>query len=398
MVAFNCDNSQVEAQLERLKTLVLDAGGVLDEKLIVNQAGSALWLSTQTKNNDQRTLISLPSSTLLRVDKLELDGSAGDIVITGHDKDLPDLQRDIADCILTIYNLTGKLGDIRTTHPLCQFADNTDVSKKLMEFKPELAGVVRKLANLKDEGTLLKLFLGTRTFGYRADPRQAATEKTLMPFIDLADHCSHSPSYQRGAMEEDGAPLELCNSQPILGSANVYVCYSASFDLMDLYLGYGFLDVESQIPRVRAAPCTLSHSSFGEIDICSQAGQSFSGKLGQHNADLRRWLPRVLEKNDSYLRLSHLYIPGRQAPRSLRRALRLFISALLPDREQSEIYEASLDAEAQIVDATQDYYTELRQTAAESLDETCNVRADLISVCDRQLAKVEEYRAVAPPP
>jgi hypothetical protein len=85
-------------------------------------------------------------------------------------------------------------------------------------------------------------------------------------------------------------------------------------------------------------------------------------------------------------------IPGPQAPRVLRRALKLLIGELGAPRNRHR--DLVIAAEEQIVDANLTYYAELkallkRLTVENEVHKA--IRASFVRLCDEQIARVRNY-------
>ena len=74
--------------------------------------------------------------------------------------------------------------------------------------------------------------------------------------------------------------------------------------------------------------------------------------------DLRTYIPPILSRKGKCLNIGAVLIPGPQAPRALRRALKLLIGELGAPRNRHR--DLVIAAEEQIIDANLTYYDELQ--------------------------------------
>ena len=108
--------------------------------------------------------------------------------------------------------------------------------------------------------------------------------------------------------------------------------------------------------------------------------------------DLRTYIPPILSRKRKCLNIGAVLIPGSEAPRALRRALKLLIAALGAPRNRHR--DLVMAAEEQIIDANLTYYAELKSLLNRlTVDNEVHraIRASFVRLCDGQIARVRNY-------
>jgi len=137
----------------------------------------------------------------------------------------------------------------------------------------------------------------------------------------------------------------------------------------------------SRVGTIRLGEIPLAHESDGTEPL---------------PGDLESYAPRVLSRSGNHLKVGAVVIPGPQAPRALRRALRGLIGELgVPRQQHRDLVRC---AEEQILDANLAYYDELKSCLERlSADDDAHsaMRANFIRVCDAQVTRIRNYLSYA---
>src|SRR5690606_28822123 len=91
-------------------------------------------------------ILILPKEALLPVEKFRLGLEGNDIVIKSHDKDLSKGQVEMMETMTALYNLTGKIADIKKTATLGLYYKDRPLFDLLLEGRDVKDFLVRKLS------------------------------------------------------------------------------------------------------------------------------------------------------------------------------------------------------------------------------------------------------------
>lgn len=135
----------------------------------------------------------------------------------------------------------------------------------------------------------------------------------------------------------------------------------------------------------------------GKLIVNSIMSPWKKGKLAKHVMGIQVFIPQTLRNEDGVLEVSHLIIPGTNAPQGLRRVLRLVISNMTPHAlSQDEIWDATLAAEEQVINTNLSFYESLVAKADAALASVSEPAARACweqtrSLATLQLTKLYKY-------
>jgi hypothetical protein len=145
-------------------------------------------------------------------------------------------------------------------------------------------------------------------------------------------------------------------SAPLPGRGDECFARYGLHDAYDSWITYGFVDED--VPFVQSVRTTLDLPGAGTIRLGHVSATRESDETEDSAQNAKFYLPRILSKKANRLVVAAVMIPDLQAPRVLRRTLRILMGELT-DRQQNRSDLVML-AEKQIINANLAYYTGLK--------------------------------------
>ena len=182
-------------------------------------------------------------------------------------------------------------------------------------------------------------------------------------------------------------------AQRVAGSDECHVRYGP-YDALDNLLSYGFVDRSA--PFVRSVPFEVDLGEAGLLRVGGRVAGMKQGKFPPKVADLRLFLPTVTAEESGLLEVSHLIVPGRQAPQALRRVLALLLARLAPETGAAARQAMVRRMESTLLERNIAYYQELIEEigAVRDVPQGARVVLDMAKeAADFQLARLREYQA-----
>ena len=385
---FDTNNPELEKRLQGLKALVLAEGAFLHSQLTVRERAGSFDIRSGLGASVHDRLIRMPIACLPPLAAFDLYLCGNDICIRSTAARTSSVHVRCMEAMLAIYNISGKLADVRQQSSWFGLAPYPEILQMLLRLKDgslQFAQKRRLLENNQLDELLLSSFIDTRLFTL---PDQGG--HVLMPFIDYINHHFLASGFR--LLGEAGAPA-LCvnNANPISGSDEVFVSYLPMMDPIDSWLNYNFVDEAT--PIAKSVPLVIDIGSGQEIQVMAfSGGRKLSPPM--QLKDLRAFLPAVIEKSEHHLTVSRIIIPHDMAPLSLRRILRSLILSLRPGLKKYALRDQVENAEAQVIDANIAFYRDLGDAAArapkERRDET--TLSQVQKIVKLQAAKISAYQ------
>lgn len=293
-----------------MATLIVGEGGLIHPKARLSErCGELTVYCDQEGVAGDGALFKLPRELLVPINAVEWEERT-DVLRPGSGPEpLSEIQKELFDLHVALYNATGKMSWVMTQHPRIGLSRHPSVHQAICRVKRDYEQLSRNPA---------ALFIQTRLFRARppsasADPDSSNT--VLMPLLDLLNH---HPKGARFRLDDDSLSANIARPA---GSAECMVSYGRHKDALDLALHYAYLDENT--PLATSAPIEATVAGVGVLRI---AGKSMRAV---HPLDL----PRIEVDADS-LTLSHI-ICDREHPERLRTVLRLAALAVLQRRGRS---------------------------------------------------------------
>ncbi|MCB1725706.1 MAG: hypothetical protein H6959_07805 [Chromatiaceae bacterium] len=380
MITIDSDDAELAALVQRLAELVAAAGGYLDARLrIVIARGD---LSVRSDAADGELLVRLPRACLLPIDEVDLALNDDRLQIESLPASMGEVQRDMLECMIAIYNRGAKIASYREELPWLAFADAPELLELLHRGRAQ-APKPSRLFELARTGALdtlaLEGFMGSRILDYR--DAAGAGAMVMMPFIDFFNHHVRAAPFAR-----DGEALTVTAAHPLAGSDECFVRYNA-LDALDAYLNYGFVDTSAGF--VRSVPVRIDLPDVGVIDIQARVAQRRK-QLAAGLTDLGALLPRAQRAEDGSLSVSQLVIPG-AAPELFHRAVGALVAQFVPAIGPSELRAAVDTVVAEVMTANRAYYGHLDEEAGRLAATPARDRLrQLVEVQSAKLAAIGE--------
>jgi hypothetical protein len=322
-----------------------------------------------------------------------------DFVVAGHEPGLTGECVALMQAMLELYNLTHKLARHRSTSPWPLIASDLELARRIWSVQGPDGSAVRR--DLVVHGTpdevAVHSFFHSRRLGYRPDQGFPAFP-VLMPVLDAMNHHAAGANYNMASSDGEGGSagpaLTIIRSPPLPEAGDeAFACYGLH-DRFETWIGYGFIDASARFVRSTAARIALP--GLGTIETALHIEPRPPAELPPSVADLGFYVPKVLGRGPGLFRVAALPIPGPQAPRALRRTLRLLITEMARGRPGRA--DLVMLAEEQIVAANLAYFRDLAAflRAMPLADPRyVPIRDNFVRVCEIQAAMVEDYTSYA---
>lgn len=399
MAIIKADDPLIEKELLRLEELVTDGGGGVHSDMVIVAENGGLSVQTREPMANGREIIRLSRDVLLPSDKYQIGVKGDEFTIEFADKSgFSDLQRELGETMITLYNLTHKVKMQReysfllSLAPYPELVDFIDSGRmfgaNLNEWRPK---VHKGLEGEELNRFLSETFLKTRHLGY-ADYIRTSSISILMPIIDFINHNWNGANFGSGVGVRQG-DLTVNTAYPFAGSLECYAFYNI-MDSLDALLRYDFIDESA--PVVRSVPIDLQAGDHGLIVVKSWPGAGGKKNLATAIADLSRYLPTMtVDRQKKTLNASHLMIPVGASPLALRRVLYLLLVNLTGKVVEKTFSERWIrEAEHKIVEKNKAHYKDMLAL----IDKLTKERGGgpglerMRGLCNLQLEKLAAYK------
>jgi hypothetical protein len=383
------DDRAIKASLHELIALLRSAGAQIADGLVITCASGALSLKAPGVRRGAM-LIRLPENCFVPLTALRLALVGDEIVISSARSQLNSITVAITEAMLEIYNLTGKIAQHRRTSPWSLIAAHPDLlSYVVPPTHVNFPFSAKDVRSGNDAKVMLASFLHSRLFSHK-QTEQAKPRPVLLPITDFLDHHWKGEPYSY----DGNRAVVMRRSAPVTGKGDQCFARYGLNDAYDNWLIYGFVDED--VPFVQSVATTLSLPGVGTIRIGCIPTAYESDETEPSLHQLLFSVPRILSRKGNRLSAGATVIPGPQAPRALRRSLRVLIRELgAPWRQHSDLV---IRAEEQILDANLTYYDELKsclERLSVANDGHSAIRANFVRLCDQQVRRIRNYVSYA---
>lgn len=365
MAIIETDNREIEKEILALERLIEQGGGGIHSKVVISDQGGSLSIKTKEDMGRGKEIIRLSRDTVLPADQYDVLIKNGKFDLKfPKNSNLSKLQRQLAESMITLYNLTDKVKLHQEFSFLLSVRDYPEIVEKLREGRVFGSNMLQWHEKLQGKMStdefgefLSDSFLKTRHLGY-GDHIRTSNVSILMPIVDFLNHHWQGAAFQVGLGVRKG-DLAVTANQVVDGNLECYAFYSV-MDAMDALLRYDFID--EYAPVVRSVPITLDVPDFGTIKVNSLGTMVNSAKLAKQILDLNRFIPTVTPlKDKKTVAASHLLIPTDGSPNALRRVLFILLANIAGklDMEKAFCEPWIRQAEQDIVAKNNAYYNEL---------------------------------------
>lgn len=389
MPIIQSDNTEITKLVEAMCHKIESHGGYVAPDMLIICEDNNLSISRPQPAHDGG-MIKLPEACLVPYEAFIMGIEADDIVIHSRTEGATDLQADLLQDMLTLYNITGKIKSQRRFSPWYILREHPDLLEFL--FSSREGTDIQQLQEAVNTNEIESAryetfsFFKGRLLGLKKD-KDSLPVKVLMPIIDLVNHHTHGASF-RWQGDEDG--LVLAQANPVTGSNECFASYG-KLDALDTYIHYGFIDREA--PFVRSVPLDVSLGPAGTLKIGSFQ-QDFNGVMNPSIGGLRFYLPAMqIDHGARQVSVSHMFIPREGGIRSLQRILNYIITKIAPTQSEIERKTLILQAEAQIIAKNKDFYRRIIQNPA-LVDRSSNPALSMLhDLAVLQLERIALYQS-----
>ncbi|MCB1531884.1 MAG: hypothetical protein KDJ35_03340 [Alphaproteobacteria bacterium] len=398
MTIVRADNPALEKHLTNLVDLVEQGGGGTHSDLVLQSENGNLQIYTDKEMKPGREIIRLSRAVLLPADQYEIGVQGSDFTVNfPANSRLSELQKNIAQCLIEIYNETNKVELHKKYSFLLSLAQDQELLDRLMKgrvFPDKHKAWIKEIQGAADEATINDFvstsFLQTRFLGY-SDKNRMGNVSVLMPIVDFLNHHWVGSGFSVGKGTRIG-DLTVHNSQPFEDSRECFAFYGP-MDAFDSLIRYDFADTSA--PVVRSIPIELDVPHGGKLRIAALVGAVNSKKLMESIADLHRYLPVMnYIREENTLKASHIFIPVGSSKHAMRRVLSVFLKNFMHyqgvdiDKEVGDDWIKA--SERKIIQANIDYYEDLKAFAQTRSSDSLAVQS-AVSLAQSQLEKLKKY-------
>lgn len=377
----------IDTALQKLIVLLRNAGAALADGLIIRCVAGNLSIGAPTVRRGAM-LTRMPADCLVPLTDLQVALVEDEIVISGARSGLKTATRAITEAMFEIYNLAGKVAQHRHTSPWSLIVSHPELLSYIAPpSRDDFPFSAQDIRAGDDAKVMLASFLHSRLFAHNPSG-QGQSRSVLVPITDFLNHHWKGEPYSYGGR---GAVV-MRRSAPLPENGDECFASYGLHDAHDTWIAYGFLD--ETIPFVQSLAMTVHLPGAGTIRLGDVP--LARGAAGLSVQGLQSYVPRELRRKGNYLSVGAAVIPGPQAPRALRRALRVLISELGAPGQQH--HDLVMRAEEQIIEANLTYYDKLKSCLQRlSVKSTVHaaIRANFVRLCEGQLARLRNYRSYA---
>jgi hypothetical protein len=386
MVMLLADNWEIERTLRRLVALSEAAGAEFSPDLVVKCVDGNLSIEAPP-DSVGTVLMRLPWDCLVPISPFHLAVAGDELVISSYETSLTSTCVATMEAMLELYNLTNKLAVHRRTSPWSLLAEHPELLPNLMTGRRILYHELVRSGN-RDQ-LEIKSFLNTRAFDYKATPG-APGFPVLLPVLDAMNHHSQGAPFAFDDSSGLGRVLTVGRSRPLPEAGNECFAFYRPHDCFDCWMGDGFIDETADF--VRSLAMVIDIAGIGTIKMDDIFELRSKHELPPPVHDLHFYIPKLYATGRDQIHTAAVLIPGRQAPRALRRTLHFLITGLNHGRPPSR--DLVLQAEQQVIAANTAYYQTLAgvlRTMTLRDERQRPILHEFIRMCEIQLGRLQAY-------
>ena len=386
--AIVADNRYIEKALQNLIRLLRDAGATLADGLMIRCIAGNLSIAAPTVRRGAM-LTRMPADCLVPLVALDLALLNEEIVISQVRPGLKTATLAITEAMVETYNLAGKVAQHRRTSPWSLIAAHPELLSYIAPpARDDFPFSAQDIQAGNDAKVVLASFLHSRLFAHNPSG-QGRSRPVLVPVTDFLNHHWKGEPYSYGSR---GAVVMRCSAPLREDDDECFASYGLH-DAHDTWIAYGFVDAD--VPFVQSLATTVDLPGVGTIRL-GEVPLARGNGTGLSVQNLRSYIPRTLRRKGNHLSVAAAMIPGPQAPRALRRGLRMLINELgAPGQRHHDLV---MRAEEQILDANLTYYGELKSCLQGLSIESpvhAAIRANFVQLCEGQIARLRDYQNYA---
>lgn len=389
------NDEAVAQELTRLVETCRKHGAWIHDDVTFDVSGGDITLHRSTASEGRERLIHMPASLMPALDEFEFEMRGNAISFTPR-PEASVVHTEIMSLIVSIYNKANKVGQWRERFFLTALTEaDKGIADKLQSLKP-MQGKLKKYTEMRKSGKLDELamesFFGSRLFRLSGPLMKASgrgdgpAKQVFLPVIDFINHNTSAGGFGMANDPQDGPSMNIVAASPEPNS-EIFVRYNV-FDPVDTFMFYGFVDKTA--PWLASVPMTINVPNGRAVRVVN-SGAARKKEPPKAFSDIRAYLPVIQPRRDGSLMVSRLFIPGKQAPRALRRVLSLIVRAASEASTRPEVMKAVLAVENAIVVKNLEWWTNFR-TEIDAMSES-PMKQSLVELCDTSADHLKAYRA-----
>jgi hypothetical protein len=377
------DDRYIEKALRKLVVLLQAAGAAIADGLVIRCVAGDLSIEAPMVRRGTM-LIRMPEHCLIPLKAFKLALVNDEIVISSPQCGLNKATVAITEAMFEVYNLSRKMAQHCSKSPWSLIASHLDLLSYITPpSRDDFPFSARDLRSGDKAKVMLASFLHSRLFTHQPN-EQTRPRPVLVPVTDFLNHhwtgAPYSYDHYRAVVMRRSAPLP--------GNGDECFASYGLHDAYDTWISYGFVDED--VPFAQSLFTTVDLPRTGKIRLGLMTPETNGMVVSVR--DLRTYIPPILSRKGKCLNIGAVLIPGPQAPRALRRALKLLIGELGAPRNRHR--DLVIAAEEQIIDANLTYYAELKSLLKRlTVDNEVHraIRASFVRLCEQQIARVRNY-------
>lgn len=394
MFEIQTTNNYIEKKLTQLALLLKERGAYFDPALVLSEDQGNFSVSAKAQPS-RRYWMKIPHNALIPFNEFALELQGDDIVFDSYEGNFKNVNHDIFEILLSLYNETGKIKAHKESSIWLQLEDKDKaLVEHLVKARDYQNHVFIKQVwgdeDLFDEMVLLTFFM-SRLVDCKLRQREGVEPvKCVAPFIEFLNHSAYGSGYDNLYNKRGGAHMGV-RALPSFESGQEICTNYGYFDPLDLYLQYGF--VYPDAPFVCSVPMVFDLGVIGKVVLKAQHVPVPIADIPEGYKDLGRYFP-AMEINHTYkmVTVSHLLIPGESAPLSLRRILRFIVTQLEPDITEEGCIAYIYDIESRLVETNLLYFSHARTLFPENgKGGALDSLEDVFEICSK---KINEYQGI----
>jgi hypothetical protein len=383
MINIESDQPELRRALESLVEEVERGGGWFHESLSLVAEKGSIRVESGLPAGRAELLMSVPGQILLPIDEIRMRVSGDEIVIDSFTDTATPERRRIAEIVIEIYNLSGKIPAHRAASPRFGFAADGEIARLLA------AGRDATSHSLEGEhDPLLGDYMHSRLFSHN-EGGAGKRREVLMPVIDFFNHHPDAHGFLNETHRHPDHPvIGVQHWKPEPDARECFVCYSL-FDAFDLAVHYGYLERGCRF--VKSVPLAVELDGLGSLRVRAAGAGAMRRELPSRMRDLAAWMPLVLRSSPGEIELSHLVIPGMSDRHALRRVLATMISAWRPSMDLEAVADYVAGAERAVLAENIRYYQTLAESLRQRTDCLSGIAESTLEMAMLQLGLLRAY-------
>lgn len=394
MVNIHTNDAQVEKYLTRIYDKIIGAGGFIHPNIHFVHSDNGFSIEKHGEIED-RHFIKVPHEMLVPYHDFDVDIEGDDIVLASYPSNIERPQFELFEDVLALYNVSNKM---KTHRQECLWLNHEgawDTIKLLLKDRGgrDLKLIKTMIGNdeFEDELALFSFFKSRMAY-CRLGSRTNPFTEVFLPLIEFLNHHPLGAGYDNLYLgKEQRGFMGVEPRTPVENNKECYASYG-TFDALECYIHYGFTDTHTQF--LRSIPIRLNMKDMGTIVFKAQNVFVPIDQRPEHLKNLKAYLPNISpSNNNNATTVSHIIVPGRNAPFSMRRVLHEVLLNVQSDIEDDKALSLIETMEEQILKTNEEFYDKVELTLA-SLNDASPVKKTIKSLVKQQKDILSTYRVL----